>query len=194
MTESPKSPALAPVTVEQLAQKLQAENERWRDIEPVLDDDGVLRYYESLAQVAIRALIGNPASKGEPVDWHWRHKDPHEGAPWSDWKRIRGTISEFRELWKDNMVGNPAKVSVELRPLYASRSNPQDTVQTYTEICMNEKCPRGQGVAVEVVRPVTSTKSTWEDRRPDETGDEYEARIGKLVVGRPVSQTDEANK
>ena len=38
--------------------------------------------------------------------------------------------------------------------------------------------------------PVTSTKSTSEDRQPNETGDEYEARIGKLVVGRPVTSNN----
>ena len=70
---------------------------------------------------AAPAHTATPAVGGEIEDWQWRHKDAHQNAYWSRWKRIAGSIEEFRELWKDNMVGNTKKSAVEVRPLYAAQ-------------------------------------------------------------------------
>lgn len=43
-----------------------------------------------------------------------------------------------------------------------------------------------------ITSSVPSTEPRWEDRRIEETGPEYEARVGKFVTGRLVTSTERA--
>ena len=52
------------------------------------------------------------------VAWQWRHREAHQGAPWSQWKIVGDHIDNFRKLFAGQMVGDPAKAAVEIRPLY----------------------------------------------------------------------------
>ncbi|HEY8751625.1 MAG TPA: hypothetical protein VIM11_26825 [Tepidisphaeraceae bacterium] len=77
----------------------------------------------------------------------WNDRDARHGGPW-----------DSRDPREVCVIQTKATMRAALKAALCA-SNPvssTDSVQTYAEVCMNEKCPRGQGVPIEVVRSVSS--------------------------------------
>lgn len=177
LASAPSPAALDPVTVERCAKVIAEISQREAGMTDSLHSGlaGASRR-DALGDAydAVRALIGQPASNGEPVAYQRRWKN----SPWEDIPldgASREQVEATLQRWRNS--------DCEIRALYAFPSNPQDAVtSTHRPEAMPEKLSPTV-IAACVGGGITSDQITHIY---------YLIRAAVSLYGDPVPQTDHA--